>query len=501
MNNFTIKLIFICSCIIPFSVAAQSINGNKQFERYEVEIDASDLASIVKTLDPSTATPQILSEKISPEALLRSVLNKLISFEADGPEKNRLQTILSTINPYLIPNPEKDKKGLIALHHPISLETFYKKTVDEISTNHFTELKAEQNLMMNSLALAQREYLSNLNLIEKLVAKRQVDSTLKYLALNERLNILMKDLRQGLIEKQKEGIDEVRKVYGSTPRYIEDTTKIEQALVGTITDDKYFLNSKKVAIVLIGNTKKLTSVKITLVNKERNIKGEIIAMGDLIKGVVGGSRGEDIFTSDPFKDGTESVKITFLIPKNDNKIRPPYDIRILANNLKDTVQVFEKVHFRLKVSFGAGKADVSYFGLKNNQLTFNPDSTRKTQIKSSLAALIGWYPWGQDISHIDGKFYQKPLERISLNGGVRISKDPLEALFLGINYDIQKNFGLFVSSSWYSSTITNVVPLNTGSNVVGYLKDSDKRNYNVRIFFGLTMSPSAIGELLGLNKK
>lgn len=501
MKMYRIPFTIIILLVGYSSVSAQKKSGKQQYERDSLTINVRILASVLKGLSPVEINPPFFNDNKKPYVVLNAIINRLISGTQSGSnERNNLDKLKQRLNPFLVDNPQRDGKGIIVLQHPFNRDVFYKTNADKLIDTGFKKAQGDVKALKSGLETAKDKYIANLALIQAALKNSDNQQALQLLSLNQTLNQQIVDITTQLGAAQSQEKLEFGKVYRSVPRYLEDSTKVDQIIAGGEGDENYFLNTKKVLVVLIGNTKRLRDTRIALTNKERIITGDI---RDIIKlaNSVTGAGGPVAKSFEPGDDDSTSiVKFSFLIP-TDTKIRPPYEIRIASDKLKDTIQVHELVKFRLKVAFGAGQADVSYFGLKNNQLVFNPDSARKSVLKSSLAALISWYPWGQDIDHIDGPLYTKPLQRLSIAGGLRISKDPLEALFLGLNYDFQKNFGIYIGRAWYSSTLTNVVPLNTPSNVVGYLRDTGKREYKGQFFFGLTMAPAAIGDLLGLNKK
>lgn len=285
--------------------------------------------------------------------------------------------------------------------------------------------------------------------------------------------------------------------------YQEDTSKVEILLYNADLDD-YLLQKKEMMVVILGGVK-IQTIKATIQNLKNSFQENITETMSFLKDN----------NPIPFQLNLNSSCTLNLAPKEqqipltihilpEKKLIAPYNINLVSSK-KDSikVRVHERNKFLFKIGFSGSLIKPSYLKFVNNQLSLAlpTDTSKRNQIKSDLMLLLSWSPWGRDLD----RTYNKPksnsfsiVDRIGFIAGLKLSKDPLQSLFLGIDASITKEFGIMGGVIWNTKPIidTNVLPVSV-SGIFNYQLETMKRKYDKpTIFLGITFSPSAIGKQL-----
>ena len=132
------------------------------------------------------------------------------------------------------------------------------------------------------------------------------------------------------------------------------------------------------------------------------------------------------------------------------------------------------------------------------------DSTGKKTLKSNMFAAIDLhFPRDPEEYSFEGSdvwdvLYNFTFDKLGLLVGFKISSDPLQTLFCGLNYRIWKGVSLFYGFSWQNDLQPSVAKIGDITSLAE-AENFLKRDYGKPIpIFGLSFDPSIINNILGI---
>jgi hypothetical protein len=209
-------------------------------------------------------------------------------------------------------------------------------------------------------------------------------------------------------------------------------------------------------------------------------------------------------TTVDFIGATEpKTKLTFTVPGTP-KTKTVYN--------DDSKKFSYKIHERNNLAFSIGmvgtKLTYRDFVLDSvrNIAIAELDSTKKAEWKSNLNVNLEFYPFGRDIDQLE-PFFKKPWHklhtRFGIIGGVKLSKDPLSAVNLGLAFSYSKMVTVTWGWSWVDNRILDqTVKVAADVRTIDQAKDYFKRDYErSKMTVGISFAPGQIAKALGIGEK
>jgi len=418
---------------------------------------------------------------------------------------------------------------IIFIRHPLILSKLFDTSYTAIS-KEFTAVCGKQTDVSNELKLFDKDYQkikekykSNVNDIDTLTTsgKKLTKAQLKKIAEKEKENedlVTQMGKLSILIENYKKKVDSydtelsvIQKKFTDAKNFlVEDTTQVLTTVLSkeNYQYSDYILNKKNIMIITFGNFK---NYQLQFTNGKKRYQQEASDLGILAKAITGidlselSKEGGGSCT--PKGDDTKpsSLPLNFVLLKR-AEIDPPSAVEMVTpkGEKKILSEIHEKSYVGIKVGVSLANVENKFFNLNtNNELTIQSDSLNSTDLKANLMALIELYPFGRDYDRL------KPItaannipfyERIGIVGGVKISKDPLEAIFTGASLAISKEFNVVAGIS-FIQIAKDVKVLEVGYNkTIEYLRDHADKEYKPTFYFGFSLSPGQLLKSLGISK-
>ncbi|MEZ0484563.1 hypothetical protein [Fibrella aquatica] len=345
---------------------------------------------------------------------------------------------------------------------------------------------------------------------QAIVTAVQNGETTALKALSEQANLLATERKRTSefnTENLKKAVSDSLQAWNALfylkPRYVE-SGKPQSLVFGKKRDLDYLSQVREGLVVVVGNSDSLRNLSLFVKKGERLIKSEAADVPLIYKTITDeeilreSNKSPETAPELSTVQQTIAVRLFFI---DSAQTSPVYSLTAAMRGGRFTYKIHEPVFFRLKLGFAAGRQDVNYFKLQNQQLVFGPDSLRKQDIKANLTLMLDFSLWPRHIDYLRPfRVWENVPSRLSLATGLKIGKDPFESIYGGINYAITKDINLSSGIAWHSDELTNIEPINTPSNIVGYLRNNKGRGYNRRFFLGIALSPSAIIKVLGIKK-
>jgi len=264
----------------------------------------------------------------------------------------------------------------------------------------------------------------------------------------------------------------------------------------------YMYHTKDIMVVVLEGEESLAKSTIGVQNKTGAFGRSLEELKDL-------SDKLEIFDNNESTQD-EKLQLKFMI-LDESKIKPPTTI-LVSHESFDTLKfdIHEKVVAQIKVGFSGAEVDrqdLSIGGDDMDELTINVDEDSRTELKSNALAMIELYPLGRDLNNFESIFNRNntvPIQqRFALVGGLRLSSDPLESIFGGIAFALDKefsvNFGFTFQRKLVEGTF-DIDPVDPAdlSGALEYLRANAGREYTPKLFIGISLSPSGFANLIGL---
>lgn len=443
--------------------------------------------------------------------LFLEILNeqKVVRYENDIRKWLKANTLLD----------DKDV-GIVFISHKINFSQLYadktgdknkKKTAADLLRELCKKLK-NNNLVKKSLgeksdAIGEKLRDSIVKADEVLYQKtlmeyNQVSKTLKNI--NELILVLQNDFDKAIKEFE-----------GYSDQIIESPDKTDYMVLARENQEwtDYLLNKKEILVVVLGGAEDLQNMKIKIDNETGSFeqawndsKKIIAAQLPELAGLMSFDAAQDCDNFEVKKNQQIAFKFFLTRP---GKIKSPSTIALSEEKSKfdQKLKNHERAFLGLKVGVSAAYIDRKQFYLDaNRELTVKADTSQQKEWKSNLMFMLDIYPFGRDVDRMEAIWKRNKaiglfdLNRVGLTVGAKLSKDPLERMFLGLSYAITKELSINGGLAY------NATPKDVSGHQVGldatldYLKENAERELKSSYYFGISLSPSAIGKTLGIIK-
>lgn len=194
-----------------------------------------------------------------------------------------------------------------------------------------------------------------------------------------------------------------------------------------------------------------------------------------------------------------------------SKVNPPanvvgifkgHDDKGVVKNDTVRVKVREKIHLGFRVGVSSALVERKLFKIDNKQLVISLDSAKKEEWKQHLMCTFNVNPWYRTGDYSPKMFKydddNKFKNRISLFTGFNLSVKPLDNIYLGLAYDLSKDFTVNFGTTWNNVNESRAIDIGDVTSLQDAIKLSNKSYDKGKIFFALTFRPAVISELLGL---
>jgi hypothetical protein len=258
------------------------------------------------------------------------------------------------------------------------------------------------------------------------------------------------------------------------------------------------VGKNQLLLVIIGRNPKLAEVTLEIRNDKSAFEREL---GDLIN-VAKGMKAA--------REDEETLPV-WIMEANPDAILPPSRVAVQWSSGKDSAVLFlkEKVMLGIRVGLSASQVGLKSFRIENQQLVVSGDEAQHADWRSALAVMLeihmprdeeameplwgnGVWQGGWDI------LYNLTLQRLGVVGGIRLSTDPLESWYLGLNYSVTPELGIILGRQGSNQPKDGTYSIGN----ITSLSEADKfmrRKYAApKFFMGLSFTPRAIGRALGV---
>ena len=425
--------------------------------------------------------------------------------------------------------------AIIFVRHPLKLEKLFNTSYKSIEET-YTEVCEKNKEVNNTIDLYNIEYVENLKKYEENVdsikaLKVQIEEVIPKNKKKKNENIIKKlqsennqlisrltQLRP-LIESHKKDselylvrLKELQNKYNEARNFIvEDTSKFITTILAKENFEwsDYLLNKKNIMLVFLGGASSFKNYQLQITNNKKKYQEDFEDLLLLMKSI-------GINFTPEFRDATDDdcspkspdesqIPLTYVLIKR-SKIIPPSTIEFITDkkDKKLLTTVHEKSFIGIKVGVSIQNIDKKNFSLnQNNQLTVETDSLNPKDLKLNMMAFLELYPFGRDYDRLK-PFWEKdniPLyERVGIVGGLKISKNPLESLFLGASFAISKPLNVTIGMA-FNKISKDVDSLLVGQNTtLEYLQRNAGKEYKPTLFIGISLSPGQLFKVFGVKK-
>jgi hypothetical protein len=214
---------------------------------------------------------------------------------------------------------------------------------------------------------------------------------------------------------------------------------------------------------------------------------------------------DDLFTLTKAKDNDVKRDLKTTVPIRIIEVKPealkgPCNVVITAPDLGEfKLKIHEKSHWSVQVGVSANLLNRNSFKMDSTTITISLDSTQKQEWKSNLIAMLVWNPWGVNVDRLDD-YAVFDYHKIGLMAGMRLSTDPIQSLYGGINYSFFSGIYLNAGVTFYSQLQPNQSYTITGVTNVDQAVKYARREYKPEWFIGISFSPSQMMGYLSPSK-
>ncbi len=300
------------------------------------------------------------------------------------------------------------------------------------------------------------------------------------------------EVSENLSEKKEEKTDLETKVAKTEKQATASKFRTEKrALTQTATEQK--AEARRIG----DEIKKLNEQKAKLE----------VSLAELTRKVLNPIALPEAINFEKLDEDLSAIPITFMV-LNTDEFRAPATIRVQGAEIKEELsyEIHERNKFAVTVGVAANMLNERLFQ-PNDQKTELDISAKDTQtLKSSLFALLDYCPAGRVLERMNFVLDKDPgvpvmsPQRFSLVGGVKLSKDPLEKIYMGIGYALSRGTRLTAGFLYARVPVEKTVAI-TPTTSLDYLRDNADREYKPYWFFGVTVTPGSMIKTLGLGKK
>jgi hypothetical protein len=268
-------------------------------------------------------------------------------------------------------------------------------------------------------------------------------------------------------------------------------------------NEQYLFDVKDIIIVCIGGKQDLTQLNVEVVKKTSAFISSInaaievvnILTGGNIKGGLAIDSGGGLSCPDE-----DQIPISYIQLVNEQKIDPPYDLKIkIPEQKNDLVYTIHEKNTAL-LTFGISTKWITPTVFKS---TLNTNTFKVQEgdfvdgFKGEFYLLFDYCPWGRDLDKLAENKVTNRIERLSLTGGLKVSKDPLQSLVFGLAYAVSPSLRIIGGFSYNRvPRIDATINITNLSDNLEYLKENVDREYKPGFFLGFSLSPTDVLKLV-----
>lgn len=199
-------------------------------------------------------------------------------------------------------------------------------------------------------------------------------------------------------------------------------------------------------------------------------------------------------------DISSPSRINLSIKRN---VLQPVDIGAPVTQVIETSDVFstsyivhEKSLVHMSVGIAAGYVKKSNFKIAGNQLAMSESGDK--ELDQHLYALLNFHLGGRDIDRFQQQKFLS-LQKLMLQAGLGVSQNPLDRIYLGLGYRIQKELQLDLLYYWRRGPkLSQSVSLDDVATIEDAKKKFDEVYQKGHVAFGLSFYPQRLFGFLGL---
>jgi hypothetical protein len=250
-------------------------------------------------------------------------------------------------------------------------------------------------------------------------------------------------------------------------------------------------------LVVIGRNPRLAEVTLGIRNNKNRFERELGDLVELVKGLKG-MREE------------ETLPVCIIEAKQD-AIVPPSNVTVRWSSGKDstTLSFKERVMLGIRVGLGASQFSLKSFKIEDRQLVISGDEAQHADWRSSFAAMLEIHMprdeealeplWGKGVWQGGWDIlYNLTLQRLGVIGGIRLSTDPLESWYLGLNYSVTPEIGIVVGQQGINQPKDGAYSIGGITSLADADRFTRRRYAAPKFFVGLSFTPRAIGRAMGV---
>ncbi len=262
---------------------------------------------------------------------------------------------------------------------------------------------------------------------------------------------------------------------------------------------QYIYENKNIYLVFIGLFVQHLNFDIQIQNQENSFISSLKDLGSLI---------QEMNLSKPGVRTGVDTTFYAIVMLNPDQITTPATVKIKVwtsgnKSAEFDYKIHEKNHWLFRVGVSSSYLDRNQFEIQNNNIIVKPDSIAQKQWKSNVIVMVQWHPFGRDIDNFAPSIFS-PFDqfagRWSINAGLELSTNPLEALFCAASYAISKDIDIDVGATWqddFTPTVKYIGNITSLADAENFLKRSYSKP---QLFLGVSFAPSAFATFMGLNK-
>lgn len=394
------------------------------------------------------------------------------------------------------------------------------KLIESISNLSVSTREKNQLIAAIKKAKNESDVIKNSN-VQKIINQR-IGQTKPLVKLNLDMIKLINSLRERRREKEEQ-FEKLKAEYLLLFNVFEEKEGVSNYLLhqGTkkIEYTEYMLETREFLVIIFGGKEDIANAEIQIENKKSAFSTSADNLLKVVKQLGIGEIDvanylklenfalEDQTCEKVVEDPEESsMQVSFILVSMD-KIKPPSTLKITHESIPEiSYEIHEKVRAQLRVGISGANLDRKDFFIDPTSGNFvvQPDSTQANEWKSNGYALIEIYPFGgRDIDRFESIFKKNNQtsvwDRFSLALGLKLSSDPLEAIYTGASFSVDRSTSITAGLSFQSTadnTPTGGV-LNSANATIEYLQNNVDREYVPKFFIGLSISPGRFGEIIG----
>ena len=267
----------------------------------------------------------------------------------------------------------------------------------------------------------------------------------------------------------------------------------------------YILDRRDVYILIISN-----QVNIDFEIKIEEQKGAFArSLGELVS-LIGQAK--------IFRVGEKPMAHYRLIKVKPEAISPPCSVSLKVGprlTKEFHFQIHEANRFVFHVGITSTSFSVNQFSLSNDTIVAKLDSTGKKEWKGNMIVMLMFRICPRDVDRFrpiwtdvfgcpdddarDG-WYRDLWQRFGIFAGLKLSSDPLEAIYAGVSFSVTRDLDVIGGATWVNEIAPTVQKVGNITSIADAESFLRRRYSSPKMFWGLSLDPGAISRALGFSK-